>query len=140
MPEIPLGLDFDTAAEEAKVKPLPADSYEAQITDIHYKDKDGNDLVTSERSKNPGTPMQRVEFTIINAEDSKHNNRPLSKFYFSSKEQWALRNYVELYDACGRKWSGEGPNLDELIGETVHLKVEIGEYEGEPTNEIKKIF
>lgn len=134
---VDLGLNFADAEEKGKIKPMTEGDYQAQIVEVVDTDKDGNPLVTSS-AKNPGLPMLKAKLTIVN--DPEFTNRSLYQYFVICQEDWALRNITDIFKAAGVTWEGTSPDFSQLVGKTVNIRIGIGEYNGEPTNEIKKIF
>jgi hypothetical protein len=65
---------------------LPAGRYHVRITDVERKE-------TGENSKNPGTPMIRVEYTIV--QDGEYKNRRVwDNLVLSQSSLWKTKQLV----------------------------------------------
>lgn len=129
MPEIEIGIDFDTA--EKASGPIPDGDYDVQLVDSNLGE-------TGPNSKVPGTPKIDWIFEVINNSHSDYNGRKLFMTTVLSSNGAGI--LVSLTKALGKPWSGTKIDTDDYLQHTCKAKVVTEEYAGNFSNKIKKVY
>lgn len=127
MPEIEIGLDFNTAEES--IRPIPDGDYDVQCVDASLGE-------TGPNSKTPGTPKVDWMFEVIN--HSSHNGRKL--FMTTVISQNGAGILASLTRAFGKPWTGTKLTTEDYIGCSCKAKVVTEEYNGTFSNKVKKVY
>lgn len=129
MPEIEIGIDFDTA--EKMSGPMPDGDYDVQCIDASLGE-------TGPNSKNPGTPKIDWQFEVINNSNPDYNGRRL--FSTTVISQSGSGSLVALTKALGKPWKGTKISTDDYLGCSCKAKVVTEEYNGTFSNKVKKVY
>lgn len=129
MPEIEIGIDFDSA--EKASGPMPDGDYDVQLVDANLGE-------TGPNSKVPGTPKIDWMFEVINHSNPDYNGRKL--FMTTVISTNGAGTLVSLTKALGTPWKGTKLDTDIYLGAHCKAKVITEEYNGNFQNKIKKVY
>jgi hypothetical protein len=91
-------------------------------------------------SKKSGILMQVLELVVTDGPDQPGGKSPVGRilFYRSSLEEGNFFSKMAL-DAFGVEYAKGGWETEDFVGKSARAKVAVREYEGEPTNDIKRL-
>lgn len=134
-------------ADTSGFQPIPAGSYNASVYEVDVVETQGGPT-----AKLPaGVQMVKVRFSVT---DEPHEGHPLfTNFPLPNEEEQpdaekrrkSLGNFVNFLISLGyeeekiRKKGFNLEDIEELVGKECVLRVAIGEYQGEPTNQVKGV-
>ena len=128
---IVLDLDGDLAQGSGNFEPLPEGWYDVIIDDVEAR--------TSKSDKNSGKPMYGYKFKVEGGDFD-------GRIVFTNACLWkeAIFTQRDIQQAIGTWESGNGKleinTPEELIGQTLKIKVAIREYNGEQQNDVKRFL
>lgn len=123
--------EFDmSAVEEDSFQVLPAGTYNAVV-----------DEATAKKSATSGNPMISLQFVV---EDGEYEGRKLfSHVVFSPKTMGMAKrtmNRLGLGELTNGPFKPNQESADQFVGKRAKLVVKVKMYDGEQTNEVKKIL